>query len=118
VADSSGKTTVSLGKLSGPSPADDKFYVVVFFDISEAKKYRMLTKILKSYGTRIQKSVFEAQLKRSQIKELAVSIERLMSAEKHFNPVDNVRIYKISGNCDVTVFGTYEGTILEENIFI
>ena len=111
-------SNISHGKSSGASPADDRYYVVVFFDISDSKKYRSLVKILKSYGSRIQKSVFEAQLKRSQIKELLESIEKLMSLEKSFNESDNVRIYKISGGCDVTVFGVYESNILEENIFI
>jgi CRISPR-associated protein Cas2 len=112
------KSELSLGKTSGASPAEDRFYVIVFFDISEAKKYRALTKILKSYGNRIQKSVFEAQLRRAQIKNLIAAIEKLMTSERYYCATDNVRIYKIAGNCEVTVFGVYESNILEENIFV
>jgi len=111
------KHSVSMGKTSGSSPAEDRYYVVVIYDISDAKKYRMLVKTLQRYGTRIQKSVYEANLKRSQIKRMLEAIEKLMASEKYYNPSDNVRVYKISGGCDVTVFGTYESNILEENIF-
>jgi CRISPR-associated endonuclease Cas2 len=112
------KKELTLGKLSGASPASDRYYVVVLFDISEAKKYRALLKILKGYGCRIQKSVFEAHLKRSQIKEMTTKIEMLMESERFYNPNDNVRIYRIAGNCALTVFGSYQSNIQEENIFI
>jgi hypothetical protein len=39
-----------------------------------------------------------------------------MAAEKFFNSSDSVRVYKIAGNCDVTVYGSYQNNILEENI--
>ncbi|MDR2714352.1 MAG: CRISPR-associated endonuclease Cas2 [Coriobacteriales bacterium] len=112
------KSCLTLGKIGGSSPADDLYYVLIFFDISDVKKYRLLIRILKNYSLRIQKSIFEAHLKRAQIKKLVESIDKLMSSKKYINPSDNVRIYRISGNCEVTVFGTYESTTLEENIFI
>lgn len=91
---------------------------MVLFDISDSKKYRILIRILKSYGVRIQKSIFECQIKRTQLKDLLASLDRLMSSERFYNPSDNIRLYKISGNCEVTVYGTYEENIVEENIFI
>jgi CRISPR-associated endonuclease Cas2 len=105
------KKELTLGKLPGASPASDRYYVVALFDISEAKKYRALLKILKSYSCRIQKSVFEAHLKRSQIKEMSAKIETLMTSERYYNPSDNVRLYRIAGNCALTVFGSYQSTI-------
>ncbi len=56
-------TTLSLGRIAGASPAENRYYVLVMFDIADPKKYRLLMRILKRYATRIQKSVFEAQLK-------------------------------------------------------
>lgn len=111
------KTCCTLGKLSGSSPSEDRYYVVVLFDISDAKKYRQLVKLLKRYGSRIQKSVFEGQLKPAQVKSLLASIEKLMLSERYYNLSDNIRMYKIAGNCDLTVFGSYEETLLEENMF-
>ncbi len=34
-----------LGKIRGSSPAEDRYYVVVLFDISNQKKYRRIIKI-------------------------------------------------------------------------
>lgn len=77
------------------------------------------TALDKRCGTRMQKSVFEAQLKPSQVRGLLEAIEGLMASERYFNPRDNVRVYKIAGNCDVTVFGecTSEMTV-SDDIFI
>ena len=112
------KTQIAVGKTTGASPAESAYYVLVLFDISDAKKYRKLIGILKRYGTRVQKSVFEAQIKMSQIKELAGAIEHLMLSARFYNVDDNVRIYKVAGNCEVTIFGRYESNLTEENIFL
>lgn len=109
---------VAHGKVRGTSPAEDRFYTLIFYDISDAKKYRCLVKILKSYATRVQKSVFEAQLKRSQIRELSLSIEKLMLAKTYYNPNDSVQIFRIAGNCEATVYGLYSEHVLEESIFL
>ena len=110
-------TDFSPGKTAGASPSEHKYYVMVFFDISDAKKYRLLVRVLKRYGVRVQKSVFEAQLRPSQVRELKDAIEGLMCSDRYYNPDDNVRMYKISGNCDATVYGEYSPLLPEENIF-
>jgi len=109
---------VTYSKISGSSPAEDRYYVLVVFDISDSKKYRLLIKTLNRYSTRIQKSVFEAQLTRKQIKDLMTSVEQLMLSEKYYHQADNVRIYRIAGNCSVTIYGTNESVIYEDNIFL
>ncbi|NHM16474.1 CRISPR-associated endonuclease Cas2 [Eggerthellaceae bacterium zg-887] len=111
------KTEFAPGRITGASPSENRYYVLILFDISNQKKYRALVKILKRYGLRIQKSVFEAQLKTPQIRDLVLSIEALMGSERFYDPGDNVRVYKIAGNCDVVAFGSCGTSILEENIF-
>lgn len=112
------KHELTLGKLKGASPAEDRFYVTVLFDISDAKKYRRVIKVLKSYSSRIQYSIFEAYLKREQIKGLRTSLEQIMASESFFNPTDRIRIYQISGNCELTVLGEYLDNIPEQNVII
>ena len=106
------------GKTIGASPAEHHYYVVVLFDITEPKKYRLLMKILKRYAKRIQKSVFEAQLKPGQIREMTAAIEGLMGSERYYDPDDNVRIYRFAGNCEATVFGVCHTVDVESDIFI
>lgn len=110
-------TRISVGRQQGASPVDDCYYVLILFDISDAKKSRLLVKTLKSYGRRIQKSVFEAQIKKSQIKELIIRINRLMFSQ-NYDEKDNIRLYEISGHCNVTIFGEYSENYIEDNIFI
>lgn len=111
-------TTLSLGKTGGASPAESRYYVLVLFDIANTKKYRLLMRILKRYATRIQKSVFEAQLKPRQIKDMTDAIRGLMASERYYDSDDNVRIYRIAAHCEVTVLGTCCTEQTDGDIFI
>lgn len=104
-------------KVHGASPSEDRYYILVLYDISDAKKMRLLVKILKRYGVRVQKSVFEGSVRQTQIRKMLQEIRRLMSSDRFFNANDNVRIYKIAGECELSVFGDYQSQELEENIF-
>lgn len=108
----------NLGAGGGASPAEVRYYFIVLFDISNQKKYRILLKMLKRYGSRIQKSVFEGHATSAQLRELNCEIARLMDSDRFFNPDDKIRLYRIAGNCSVTVYGDYQEELLEENIFI
>ena len=114
------KTERSFGKVAGASPAENKFYVLVMFDVSDRKKYTLLVKHLKRYSYRIQNSVFEGHLKLSDYRALVAGIERLMRSERYFDASDRVRIYKVSSACDAVIFGEcgYESIDLGENLFI
>ena len=105
-------------RVAGATPSESSYYVLVLFDIADAKKYRLLLRILKRYARRIQKSVFEAQLKPRQIREMTDAIEKLMRSEKFYDPDDNVRVYRIASNCDVTVFENCNTMGTESDIFI
>lgn len=111
-------TSLSLGRQPGGSPAESRYYVLVLFDIADAKKYRLMMRIIKRYATRIQKSVFEAQLKPRQLKEMTDALEGIMSSEVYFNPSDNVRIYRIASGCSATVLGSCTTAAYESDIFI
>ncbi|OUO35070.1 CRISPR-associated endonuclease Cas2 [Olsenella sp. An290] len=112
------RNELNLGAIGGASPAETRYYFIALFDISDKKKYRILLKLLKRYGTRIQKSVFEGRATNTQLRELNCEIARLMDSDRFFNPDDRIRLYRIAGNCSVTVYGDYNGELLEENVFI
>ena len=38
------------GRKEGASPAENKFYTLIMFDISNRKKYSLITKLLKRYS--------------------------------------------------------------------
>ena len=50
-------------------------------------------------------------LNNRKIKELSTSIERLMLSKAYYNADDSVQIFRISGNCESTVYGFYNENI-------
>ena len=111
-------STLTMGRQEGGSPAESRYYVLVLFDISDQKKYRLLLRILKRYATRIQKSVFEAYLKPRQIQCMTDNIESLMASERYYDQGDNVRIYRIASKCNATIFGQCSIAQYETDVFI
>ena len=56
-------------------------------------------KFLEGYGTRVQKSAFEAKLRKDQYDKLLRNIPQYCSAD------DSVRVYKIIGKSQVKAWG-------------
>lgn len=80
-------------------PREGYVFVIVIYDISSNKKRLRLFKLLKSYGFRVQKSAFEAELKKSSYAELLEKLSRFG------NEHDSVRIYRIVGEGHITSYG-------------
>ena len=81
-----------------------KNMIVVCYDISDNKRRNQMVKLLERYLFRVQRSVFEAMLTKQKTKQL--------------NQDDNIRIYKINGSGDVTVYGNAQVLEDEEIIII
>lgn len=109
---------LSISKQSGSSPAEDRFYVTVLFDITKPRKYRKIIKILNGYSDRIQYSIFEAYLRKDQIRILIASLREVMASREFFDAEDRIRVYKIAGNCELTVFGEYVDNTPQSNVVI
>lgn len=109
-----------FNRIDGAVPAENKCYVLVMFDISDAKKYSILTKLFKRYGYRIQNSVYEGYVKMSAYKELVRGVDRIMGGERFYNSNDRVRIYRMTGSCSALVYGpcSDECSACEENVFL
>ena len=111
---------ITISGIKGASPSETKVYVLILFDISNDKKRQMLVKTLKSYANRIQNSVFDAYLRRRQIRDLKKSLTRICANKTLDSQSDQIRIYEISSNCEMTVFGKCEcvHTVFEDDVFI
>lgn len=88
----------------------DKYLILIIYDISDNKHRLKISKCLESYGTRIQKSAFEAWLTKKKFEKLIGVLRQMARAE------DNIRIYKLRGYGEVTVLG--EGNQLDRGEFI
>ena len=61
--------------------------ILIMYDISEDKRRTNVEKLLASYGYRVNYSVFELDIKKSDYRNL---IDRLVSIS---DPKDNIRVY-------------------------
>ncbi len=90
---------------------DSKVYVLVIYDIIDNKKRLKLVKYLNGFGFRVQKSCYEAKLSKK-------AYDKLMSGiGKYADEEDSIRIYKIIGNGQVTVYGRQQ-EIEDEDVIV
>jgi CRISPR-associated protein Cas2 len=88
------------------------FTVLVIYDITDNKHRLKVSKLLDSYGTRVQRSCYEAKLTSGQYQKLLRAIKRISIEE------DNIRIYKINGCDEIISLGTKDYTEDTEVIII
>lgn len=89
-----------------------KYRVLIIYDISDDKARIKLSKYLSSYGTRVQKSAFEARVDRKQYLKLLEKLERFVCSE------DSIRIYKFYENSEVITYGKDDEEIYNEIVII
>ena len=71
-------------------------WCVIAYDIVDDKRRNKIASTLEGYGDRVQYSVFECNLSRSELKELTDKLK------EHLDPeVDSIRIYMICESCRV-----------------
>ena len=91
----------------------DKEFVLIIYDIVDNRKRVKMAKLLSGYGKRVQKSAFEAMISESLYRKLVAEIPQLICEEE-----DSVRVYRIMGYGEVSLFGVNESLEDEEVIII
>lgn len=74
--------------------SDSRKLYLICFDIVDDRIRNKVAKVLEGYGDRVQKSVFECVLSKSQLKKLKDKISRIIKAEE-----DSVHFYRLCGRC-------------------
>lgn len=64
--------------------------ILVAYDISDTQRLRKVARVCEAYGTRVQLSVFELQLKPGQLEIMQAQMRRIMNPR-----VDKIRYYRI-----------------------
>lgn len=77
-----------------------KYIILIIYDISDNKHRLKFVKLLERYGTRVQKSCFEASLPNRLYFNLLAEIKTFI------NDDDNIRVYKLGIYDEVQTFGT------------
>lgn len=89
----------------------DKSLVLITYDIIDNKKRTKLAKMLQGYGTRVQKSAFEAWLTKAQYNKLVGEVPPYCDKD------DSIRIYKIIGKGQVKSWG-YSVQTLNDDVIV
>ncbi len=76
----------------------DPMFYVVSYDIPDDKRRTRVARLLEGFGTRVQKSVFEAHLDSRGYADLRKRLNRLMNTQQ-----DNVRFYRLCRECRQTI---------------
>lgn len=86
--------------------------ILISYDIIEDKKRNRLAKRLKDFGTRVQKSVFEADVTEKEFKKLKQALG-LVKLEKN----ESIRLYQLCEACKgrIQIWGT--GKVTEDEDF-
>ena len=79
---------------------ENEVYVLIIYDIVSNKKRAAFAKKMQGYGFRVQKSAFEALLSRKKYEQLMKEIPGLIDPSE-----DSVRVYRMAGFGEVTMFG-------------
>ena len=69
-------------------------FYVISYDIPDDRRRGQLAKVLKGFGTRVQYSVFEAHLTRSQFKQMKQAVNGIINTNE-----DSVRYYALCRAC-------------------
>lgn len=90
-----------------------KIYVLIIYDIVDNKRRIKFAKKMNGYGFRVQKSAFEAMISEKLYRNLLAEIPRMIQKNE-----DSVRVYKIIGSGEVSLFGTNVSVKNEEVIIL
>lgn len=93
--------------------SEKRLLVLIIYDIVDNKRRVKLAKYLEGYGTRVQKSAFEAMVSTKKYEKLIREIPGYIRKNE-----DNVRVYKITGKSQMVSWGTAEAWDDEEVILV
>ncbi|MBL7915063.1 MAG: CRISPR-associated endonuclease Cas2 [Bacteroidia bacterium] len=82
---------------------------LVVYDITNDKERNATDKVISGYGFRIQKSVFQCRISKSQLRNLIKEIEKLNIQ------TGNIRIFKLDANAKKVTFGNPSDTFDKED---
>jgi CRISPR-associated protein Cas2 len=68
--------------------------LLVVYDISDPKRLRRVARVMKGFGERVQKSVFECWLDDVLEKRLRAALDKVLDPRD-----DSVRFYPLCGSC-------------------
>lgn len=89
------------------------YLILVIYDVVDNKKRYRIAKTLKGYGDRVQRSAFECHLTLRQYEKMIRDITPYFDFDQ-----DLLRIYKLTGQAEIKVYGKIKETENEDLIIV
>jgi CRISPR-associated protein Cas2 len=83
--------------------------MIITYDIADEKRLRKVATLMKDYGTRVQRSVFECLIEERQLVELTSKLMKIIEISE-----DSTRFYKICGSCQEKIQVIGKGNITSD----
>ncbi len=82
--------------------------MIVAYDIADPKRLNRVAKIIKDYGNRVQKSIFEVTVDNKRFREMKSRIEHEIQPDE-----DGVKYFPLCEKCAVTVENIGDGVFID-----
>jgi CRISPR-associated protein Cas2 len=89
------------------------YLILIIYDVADDKKRYRINKLLKGYGEWVQRSAFECHLTLRMYEKMVRELKPYFDFE-----VDLLRIYKLTGQAEMQVYGKIKETEDEDLIII
>lgn len=87
---------------------------LVAYDISDPKRLYRVAKLMKRYGTRVQRSIFECRLDQTRLKLLLAEIKVTIKPRR-----DRVQIYRLCDFCQQRFAESQQGALtIDEELYL
>lgn len=71
--------------------------IIISYDIISSNKRNRIIRVLREYGNRVQKSVFECDVSEKDRLDIFSRLSQIMEGEE--DPKDSIRFYKVCEKC-------------------
>lgn len=82
--------------------------MIVAYDIADPRRLNRVAKIIKDYGVRVQKSIFEVKVDEKRFKEMKKRVEETIEKEE-----DGVKYFPLCEKCAGTVEVIGQGVFVD-----
>lgn len=89
---------------------ENTLHIVASYDIADPKRLARVAKVMKNYGERVLKSVFECNLEKWRFGQLKIEIDEIIEPIE-----DSVRYYILCGKCLKEVEYSGKGELFQED---
>ena len=88
-------------------------FILIAYDIADARRLRQVAKLMEAYGERVQRSVFECVIDEPQLQILMHKVKHLMKRKE-----DKVQLYHLCDACEHRISAGSQVSFAGEQFYV